>query len=100
MKLRLQGMREEDGLVRVTLQKDERVLSILRATLEELKFSPRDYNTLNGAEIQEYSDKSEWFHRDGMDIIALFGSNKVWIIVKADNWSDFRNVFSQYVEWG
>lgn len=100
MKMRLAGMREEDGLIRVTLMKDPRVLSILRATLEELKFSPRDFLSLNGADITEYSDRSEWFHKDGMDILVIFGQNKVWFIVKARNVSDFRNVFSQYVEWG
>ncbi|MBI4449351.1 hypothetical protein HY641_04985 [Candidatus Woesearchaeota archaeon] len=59
MKLRLAGVLEEEGLARITLYKDERVLSVLRATLEELKF-----------------------------------------IIRAGNFSDFRNVFSQYVEWG
>ena len=100
MKLRLIGMREEEGIVRITMHKDERVLGVLRATLEELKFPPRDFVDLATGEISDYHDKSEWFHRDGLDIIAFFGESKIWLIIHAENFSNFRNVFSQYVEWG
>lgn len=98
MKVRSAGMREMDSVIRATFYKDMRVFDALRAVLEELRFSSREYEGLLTDDPSRFNDHSEWFHKDGLDIMIFVSSTKIWVVACGPRFADFRNALNQYVE--